>query len=106
MKKRQGRLLRKSAVECLETRALMSVGLNGPSLAHPGTLNPGFGTGGFATLSLDGPSFDKAAGVAISHQADGKIVVAGTANGVSAQGNFAVVRENADGNGRKQGLAI
>ena len=60
-------------------------------------LNTSFGTGGFATFSIDGPSTDKAAGVAITHQADGKIVVAGTASGPTAQSTFAVARQNADG---------
>ena len=97
MRMRHRRPHRKFAVECLETRALLSGGLDGHNLLPPGTLNPAFGSGGFVTSSILGPTDDNAAGVAIQKQADGKIVVAGTARGVTSQSALAVTRENADG---------
>jgi uncharacterized delta-60 repeat protein len=63
-----------------------------------GSLDPSFGTNGQATADFGGP--DNAHGVAL--QADGKIVVAGTAFGVGSNlfggdSNFAVARFNTDG---------
>src|SRR5262249_29241266 len=97
MKIRHRRSYRKVAVHGLEARSLLSGGLDGHGLLPPGTLNPAFGDGGFVTSAILGPTADNAAGVAIQKQADGKIVVAGTARGVTAQSAFAVTRENADG---------
>src|SRR6478609_4446306 len=79
MRSRGNRLARKVFVEHLEGRSLLSGGLNLP----PGSLDPGFGSGGIATSSANfGPTADTAAGVALQRQGDGKVVVAGTARGV------------------------
>jgi uncharacterized delta-60 repeat protein len=81
-------------VESLEGRSLLS---GGPGL-RPGSLDPGFGTGGVASPpAIFGPTDDIASGVAIQRQGDGKIVVAGTARGVEGPSAFAVARYNADG---------
>src|SRR6478735_6469687 len=62
-------------------------------VAAAGDLDPTFGTGGKVTTDIQG-DFDKARAVAI--QADGKIVVAGSAlNGANI--DFAVLRYNTDG---------
>ncbi|PYJ06952.1 MAG: hypothetical protein DMF06_17020, partial [Verrucomicrobia bacterium] len=62
-------------------------------VCDPGGLDPTFGTNGKVTTDIQG-DFDKARGVAI--QADGKIVVAGSAlNGANI--DFAVLRYNTNG---------
>jgi uncharacterized delta-60 repeat protein len=91
MKSRQMRSHRRFSVERLEDRALLSGGSPGP-----GSLNPGFGTGGVVTSSpIFGPTSD--IGVAIQQQSDGKIVVAGTARGVESQSAFSLARYNSGG---------
>src|SRR5262245_24661714 len=68
-------------LELLENRLVPSAG----------ALDPTFGTGGKVTTDLQGSSQDD--GQAVAVQADGKIVVAGSFQGI----DFAVVRYNADG---------
>ncbi len=59
-----------------------------------GNPDPMFGMGGKVTTDFAG-NFDAATGVAI--QPDGKIVVAGVANGLGANSDFAVARYDASG---------
>jgi uncharacterized delta-60 repeat protein len=59
-----------------------------------GTTDPGFGTGGIVTTDVLGAG-DQANAVAV--QPDGKIVVAGFATRAGIDGDFALVRYNADG---------
>src|SRR4051812_1575933 len=91
------RIRRKFAVECLEPRALLTGGASGRDLVPPGMLNPSFGQGGFATSAIFGPTGDTAVGVAVQPGTGGKLVVAGTAHGTTAQSAFAVARVNANG---------
>src|SRR5262249_16126887 len=60
--------------------------------AHPGDLDPSFGTGGIVTTSF-GTAVVNAGGIAL--QADGKIVAVGSAGAPSA---FALARYNPNGN--------
>ncbi|HEX4608314.1 MAG TPA: FG-GAP-like repeat-containing protein, partial [Urbifossiella sp.] len=62
-----------------------------------GSLDTAFGTGGVATVdfALGGGNVDQATDVAV--QADGKIVVVGSASTTAAGDDFAVARLNADG---------
>jgi uncharacterized delta-60 repeat protein len=64
-----------------------------PGVAVPGDLDPAFG-GGDGKVTTDFGDVDRADGVAI--QADGKIVVAGSAGGAGGP-DFAVARYNTDG---------
>jgi uncharacterized delta-60 repeat protein len=57
--------------------------------AHPGDLDPSFGTGGTVTMPVGNAS-------AVALQGDGKIVTAGHAD-TGTQGDFALARYNPDG---------
>jgi uncharacterized delta-60 repeat protein len=59
-----------------------------------GTLDAGFGTGGFLTTSFFGQDDF---GVSLLLQTDGRIVVTGTASDAQGGGNFGLVRYSADG---------
>ena len=58
-----------------------------------GSLDPSFGTNGMVTTSL-GPN-DNATSIVL--QSDGKIIVGGSSNGITALQAFAIVRYNQDG---------
>lgn len=60
-----------------------------------GNTDAAFNGGGLVLTNLSG-DFDAATAVAV--QADGKIVVAGRANGIGSTANFGIVRYNASGN--------
>jgi uncharacterized delta-60 repeat protein len=61
-----------------------------------GTLDGGFGTGGRVVTPVSATNWDEA--TAVVRQADGKLLVGGWVyDGVSSNGNFAVLRYNADG---------
>jgi uncharacterized delta-60 repeat protein len=62
--------------------------------AAAGTLDPSFGVGGKVTTAIGSAGFDFARAVVL--QPDGKIVATGSSN-VPANGDFALVRYNADG---------
>ena len=88
MRSHRQRANRTFILERLEDRSLLSGGPHVPF--PPGSLIPGFGTGGIATAQILGPTGDTAGGVAIQQQANGQIVVAGTATPAEAESDFAL----------------
>ena len=74
---------------------LALLAMAGPLRAMPGDLDPTFGTGGKVTTDFPGPVGGDARAVAL--QPDGKLVAAGIAPGDGGNGDFALLRHNADG---------
>jgi uncharacterized delta-60 repeat protein len=87
------RRLNRRAVVLFAGAAAFLVATASPGVAVPGDLDPAFG-GGDGRVTTDFGDVDRADGVAV--QADGKIVVAGSAGGRGGP-DFAVARYNADG---------
>lgn len=75
---------RASAFERLEDRTLLS---------SPGVLDPSFGTGGKVVTSFAGDAGARS----VALQGDGKLVVAGFANGGATADDFALARYNVNG---------
>lgn len=60
---------------------------------NPGDLDPSFGTGGIVTTDVGNYDF----GSSVAVQSDGKIIIAGSSDGLNGYGDFALVRYNSNG---------
>ncbi len=69
--------------------------LEGRDLLTAGVLDPAFGTNGVARVSMDGSMLDTA--LAVTTQADGKLVVVGRSSAATTGADFSLARYNADG---------